>query len=529
MQLGNPMYSHAEDLNGDLDLSIEFIGDYSCQLAIVKFCVSENVQNISSFPYEIFGITDQNTGALESVLQGFLPPNVGPDCLTLSFGSSVIDYGSYEGIVCVVNAAPGITNISEVQNFTPIEAECDLGNNSFIKMNPEVEELDYQDLFYLCEGDEINIGIPDIYSTYLWNTGETVSTISVNEPGDYFLAFKDICNSELIAEFKVLPSPLIGYFSEVNATCPGMDEGRIFIQFQAPDLLGFDFQWSDGIEAATLVEDLAAGDYTLTVSHEGCTDVLNFTVESEAVEPYIVAQSSEVCFGANDGYIQISSQENAHAVIANGTEQQTPFILEDLPAGTYSVTIRDERGCSEDVEIEIPSLDEINLSLPDTIYGVEGDLVDIVLNGNIESDYGLEWESTLPLSCLDCPIPSTNMVDNSIVNLLVTVGECTKEYSTFLRAVEPKLELFIPNVLNPSDLENNTITVFANEVITNVKFQVFDRWGNQLFISDNSKIAIWDGTYGGNRLQSGVYVYGVEVTVESGEIKTEQGTITLVE
>jgi gliding motility-associated-like protein len=45
------------------------------------------------------------------------------------------------------------------------------------------------------------------------------------------------------------------------------------------------------------------------------------------------------------------------------------------------------------------------------------------------------------------------------------------------------------------------------------KLLIFDRWGEVLFESNNASVG-WDGTYGGQMMQDGVYIYQIEFKEE---------------
>ncbi len=59
-------------------------------------------------------------------------------------------------------------------------------------------------------------------------------------------------------------------------------------------------------------------------------------------------------------------------------------------------------------------------------------------------------------------------------------------------------------------------------------FSVYDRWGGLVY-SSNNKFASWDGTFKGQKLQEGVYVYFVQfICGLDGSLITKKGDITLM-
>ncbi|WP_461788072.1 T9SS type B sorting domain-containing protein [Pedobacter sp.] len=59
------------------------------------------------------------------------------------------------------------------------------------------------------------------------------------------------------------------------------------------------------------------------------------------------------------------------------------------------------------------------------------------------------------------------------------------------------------------------------------RMRVYNQWGEFIYESQNL-LQGWDGTYRGRQQPSGVYVYYIDVTFNSGVTKTFKGTVTLL-
>ena len=101
--------------------------------------------------------------------------------------------------------------------------------------------------------------------------------------------------------------------------------------------------------------------------------------------------------------------------------------------------------------------------------------------------------------------------------------------------VNTSIDIFIPNVFSPDfDGANDYFTIFAQEgLIQQIDLlQVYSRWGEKVFENTdfpaNSLLDGWDGTFRGERLDPGVYVFYAEVTLLGGEARTLEGSVTLV-
>jgi gliding motility-associated-like protein len=71
--------------------------------------------------------------------------------------------------------------------------------------------------------------------------------------------------------------------------------------------------------------------------------------------------------------------------------------------------------------------------------------------------------------------------------------------------------LFIPNAFTPNgDNNNDKFGVKMNPNCHTVKFnmKIFDRWGRMLYdVDDFTEDYWWDGTYEGNMMKDGIYIY----------------------
>jgi len=69
--------------------------------------------------------------------------------------------------------------------------------------------------------------------------------------------------------------------------------------------------------------------------------------------------------------------------------------------------------------------------------------------------------------------------------------------------------------------------------VVNIKnFRVFGRWGETLFAAENilpnAELEGWDGSFKGQRMQQGVYVYFAEIEFFDGRVEIFKGDVTLV-
>ncbi len=86
----------------------------------------------------------------------------------------------------------------------------------------------------------------------------------------------------------------------------------------------------------------------------------------------------------------------------------------------------------------------------------------------------------------------------------------------------------MPNAFTPNgDGRNDVFTIPGNQFIKLTKFQVFNRWGQEMFSTIDPKKG-WDGTFKGQPSPQGVYMYIVVAELPNKEIVTYKGDVTLI-
>ena len=91
----------------------------------------------------------------------------------------------------------------------------------------------------------------------------------------------------------------------------------------------------------------------------------------------------------------------------------------------------------------------------------------------------------------------------------------------------PDMTLYIPNSFTPNDDGMNDTFGIAGEAVKEFNMQIFNRWGQKVFESTNANTR-WDGTYLGEKVPEGAYVYRVTVKSAEGKKAWKEGNVTVV-
>ena len=184
---------------------------------------------------------------------------------------------------------------------------------------------------------------------FAWSNGATTATASGLSAGTYTVTVTDQngctdSNSTILME----PTVLIAA-SSVTSTlaCNGNTDGQITASASG-GTPSYIFAWSNGATTAT-ASGLSAGTYTVTVTDQnGCTDS-NSTI---LMEPTVLIAASSVtstlaCNGNTDGQITASASGGTPSYIFAWSNGATTATASGLSAGTYTVTVTDQNGCTD--------------------------------------------------------------------------------------------------------------------------------------------------------------------------------------
>jgi gliding motility-associated-like protein len=248
----------------------------------------------------------------------------------------------------------------------------------------------------------------------------------------------------------------------------------------------------------------------------------------------------EHCAGEKNGQVTISNVNGGllpyEYQINTGAWTDIP-VFTSLAPGSYSVTIRDGRGCTlpyPDIIVEHGQVLTVDAG-PDQQTTLEMVLTLTAISGQSLSN--VQWSALDPLSCATCqqtmlgPVKTPQTVYLSAWNADGCIA--TDDLLVTLIAVElPKV--YIPSSFSPNgDGINDLFTIYGNNQIMEIRnFAVYDRWGNALYSRSNLPVNDpsegWDGSFREKVLDPGVYIYVVETVLLDGSLRLYKGDVTLL-
>ncbi|WP_107039074.1 PKD domain-containing protein [Brumimicrobium mesophilum] len=93
--------------------------------------------------------------------------------------------------------------------------------------------------------------------------------------------------------------------------------------------------------------------------------------------------------------------------------------------------------------------------------------------------------------------------------------------------VEPQTTMYVPTAFTPDNDSYNGIFLPIILDVTNYQFEIYNRWGNKIFETDNTKEG-WDGTFQGKMAPDGVYVWRIKYRNHRQIFHEHQGHFSLL-
>jgi gliding motility-associated-like protein len=128
------------------------------------------------------------------------------------------------------------------------------------------------------------------------------------------------------------------------------------------------------------------------------------------------------------------------------------------------------------------------------------------------------------------------LIDEYRIQLIVNNKfGCLDTASTIVRT---DADIIFPNVFTPNTLGSSggqyDVKSLSNDVffpytsgVIYYKLQIFDRWGELIFESNDVNIG-WDGYYKGKLCEQGVYIWKASVKLSNGKTFNKTSDVTLL-
>ncbi|MFT4663897.1 MAG: gliding motility-associated-like protein [Polaribacter sp.] len=329
-------------------------------------------------------------------------------------------------------------------------------------------------------------------------------------------------------------------FDGFGISCSGSADGSTLATAengQAP----YAYSWNNGTNGET-TDNLNAGTYMVTATDAiGCTAEATITLTEPTLVQVSGMATAPTCFGDADGSIILDTIFGGNGPYEFSIDGQFfgsidafPYTIPFVESGLQEVIIQDVNDCvvSYNTTVPAPSLNFIDLGGDQIITLGESYEIPTVPNFDIDTFF---WSTLEFMDCNTCLNPLVNPSYTTMYAIQAVDANGCSAFNEVTISVEKPRAVYIPNAFSPNgDASNQNFTVYANrEEVVQVNFlRVFDRWGELVFqnsdFSANDERIGWDGSFKGDVVQPGVFVYVAEVLFADGILILYKGDLTVV-
>jgi gliding motility-associated-like protein len=270
--------------------------------------------------------------------------------------------------------------------------------------------------------------------TFNWSNGSTTQNISGISSGNYTVTITDSKGCTFTTSAINVSQPPAALNSNVssssNVSCFGGNNGSVNLSVSG-GTIPYSYNWSNGATTQN-INGIASGNYTVTVTDaNGCTDVTSGIVITQPAAALSASASSTgnvSCFGSSTGSINLSVSGGTTPYSYSWSNGASTQNLSNIPAGSYTVTVTDNKGCTHVVSaisITQPAASlsaSVSSSNDVSCNGGNNGSINLNVNGGT-SPYSYNWSNGTT---------TQNLTNISSGNYSVTITDtkgCTKSVS----------------------------------------------------------------------------------------------------
>jgi gliding motility-associated-like protein len=470
-------------------ISVTASGTYSV-VATVAQCTVEDEVDVTIVPLPVVEI-----GGDQSICPGatanFNATTAGATYLWHDGSTAATYSSSATGPVSVTVTVNGCSVTDGSQAIVLPAPVADLGNDTT-----------------LCEGASLVLDVEQTGASYLWNDGTSGSSLLVSDEGAYSVTvdLNGCTASDAIMVAVFVPSAL--ELGDDQLLCPGESV------MLATNIAG-QHLWSTGATSGS-INVAQSGTYWVRVQVAAC--IVSDTVTIDMV-PLVTPDLGEPLVLCEGDTAALTIDPNGATVLWSTGSTDDSILVST--SGNYGVTLT-MLGCTTTDALSVLVLDRV-------------DSLALGTDSTFCPDRPLILDATTPFAQYAWSTgasTSTIAVQQEGTYTVTISGQCIDATATI--SVEEGLcdpFVYVPNAFTPNgDGRNEFFQVEVYGTLRDMQIDIFNRWGERIFSADDPAMT-WDGSYNGEPVPDGVYVWKVRyrAPTDNGPVAQElMGHVTVL-
>lgn len=282
-----------------------------------------------------------------------------------------------------------------------------------------------------------------------------------------------------------------------------------------PDKAGLSYHWQDGSTDEEYTISKGGTYWVMTETAEDCGVTIDTFIVEDVYLEVDVNNDTLICSGDSVQLQAYNLPDGATYTWSTGTSDKDITVQEE---GRYTFTAS-YKGCYDTAEVSITHYPLSSIELGADRELCKGDKL-LLPEAHTTSEYDTyTWQDGSSADSL--VVKGEGWYNVRVENACQLITD-----SVFI--TERNCRFFFPTVFTPNgDGTNDKIKLLGDVgALESYSLQIFSRWGERVFMSDNVTEA-WDGNYKGVRAEIGTYVYLVRFRY-MGEEDIMKGTLQLI-
>ncbi len=426
------------------------------------------------FQTGLYSITVSDTNgcmASDSINVTVNPSYIQYSDITFCEGDSVLLVGHYYYVSSIVYDSLGSV------------MGCDSITTYFLTM---VNTFHTQQQLSICNGDSVLIA--GSYKSLEGTYNDTLLSVQA-------------CDSIIQTTLTLFDIPEVRLPNDTSF-CQG---STLLIDAQNP---GATFIWSTG-HLSQSIEISDEGQYIVTVTNSyGCSVVDSIYATTVPNPQLSVFPATAMICRDSAVTVRVTGADSYFWSPSTGLSSTTDSVVIAKPpfSITYKITGHSVYGCTSDTFMFISVENPPTSILPDSLFLCEGEITWLDPGFCFQCTYYWNNLSNTQEISIDAPGTYWVKISNPACSIRDTI------------LIKDCIEIWIPNAFSPNNDGINDEFIAKGINIVEFRMIIFNRWGNQLFESNNISFG-WDGKYKETLCPPDVYVYYIQYTGYRSNLK----------